>query len=198
VTDLFGQPDAATPLSAEERDDLLQSWVTHRADLNEAESANILRGTAWAQRRLRRMPEELLTDMFVRLLHRHMFGDVWRWAGRYRLTDRNLGINPHRIPQEIPLLLGDVNYWVERNVYPRDEIAIRLHHRLVAIHPFPNGNGRHARMMADLLVERMGEARFTWGGASLADVSELRTHYIRSLRAADNHDIVPLLRFARS
>jgi Fic-DOC domain mobile mystery protein B len=124
-------------------------------------------------------------------------GDVWDWAGQYRLTERNIGIDPHRIPNEMAMLFDDVRYWVAHETYPPDEIAIRLHHRLVAIHPFPNGNGRHARLMADLLIERLGGKPFTWGGGGLHDMGELRASYIKALRAADNHEIEPLLEFAR-
>jgi Fic-DOC domain mobile mystery protein B len=127
-----------------------------------------------------------------------MFGDVWDWAGNYRLTERNIGIEPQRIPNDLIMMLDDVRYWVAHNTYPPDEIAVRLHHRLVAIHPFPNGNGRHARMMADLLIERLGGEPFSWGGATLHDVGELRDRYVTALRAADDHDIEPLVTFARS
>ena len=126
-----------------------------------------------------------------------MFGDVWKWAGAYRQTERNLGIASHRIPVEVRMLLDDVRFWIDKNTYPTDEIAVRLHHRLVAIHPFANGNGRHARLMADLLAEKLGGAALTWGGASLADEGELRRRYVDALQAADGHDIGPLLAFAR-
>jgi len=127
-----------------------------------------------------------------------MFGEVWRWAGTFRRTERNIGIEAHRIHHELAVLLDDVRYWVANGTFPPDELAIRFHHRLVAIHPFPNGNGRHARLMADLLVERRGGQPFSWGGGRLADVGALRAAYVAALRAADNHDIGPLLAFARA
>jgi Fic-DOC domain mobile mystery protein B len=198
MTDLFQEPDDATPLQPEEREGLLQTWITHRRDLNEAEQANIIDGAAWARRRRRLKPEGMLTDGFVRKLHSRMFGDVWVWAGQYRKTERNIGIETWRIAQEVPALLDDVRYWVEHNTFPPDEIAVRLHHRLVAVHPFPNGNGRHARLMADLLITRLGGEPFSWGGGGLADPGELRQRYVTALRAADDHDIGPLVEFARS
>jgi Fic-DOC domain mobile mystery protein B len=140
----------------------------------------------------------LLKADFALSLHKCMFGDVWRWAGTYRTTALDIGIDAYRIPVEIAALFDDVRYWVEHETYPPDEIAVRLHHRLVAIHPFPNGNGRHTRLMADLLIERLGGEPFSWGGGALADTGELRTRYIEALRAADTHDIGPLLAFARS
>ena len=100
-----------------------------------------------------------------------MFGDVWQWAGQYRVTERNIGIESWRITQEVPSLLGDVRCWIENKTYSPDEIAVRLHHRLVAAHPFPNGNGRHARLMADLLIGLLGEKPFSWGSGSLADIA---------------------------
>jgi Fic-DOC domain mobile mystery protein B len=198
VTDLFQEPADATPLEAAERDGLLQSWITHRRDLNEAEETNIAKGAAWARGRKNRNPDELLTDDFARLLHKRIFGEVWRWAGSYRRTEKNIGIESNRIPAEVLMMFDDVRYWVGHKTYPPDEIATRLHQRLALIHPFPNGNGRHARLMADLLVEKLGGQPFSWGGGSLADVGELRTRNIAALKAADNHDFGPLLAFVRS
>jgi Fic-DOC domain mobile mystery protein B len=198
VTDLFEEPSGATPLEPGEREGLLQSWITHRRDLNEAEQDNILKGATWGRRRRSRKPTDIATVGFALSLHRRMFGDVWKWAGAYRHTARNIGIEPHRIPAEMPMMLDDVRYWIEHETYPPDEIAVRLHHRLVAIHPFPNGNGRHARLMADLLIGRLGGKPFTWGGGSLAGIGELRARYVAALRAADDHDMAPLLAFARS
>ena len=198
MTDLFQEPEDATPLEPQEREGLLQSWITHRKDLNEAEQENIVEAAAWA-RRLRRLSlERLLSVDFMQAFHKRMFGDVWQWAGTFRTTERNIGIQAYRIAMELAALLDDVRFWIEHDTYPRDEIAIRFHHRLVAIHPFPNGNGRHARLAADLLVERLGGELFSWGGGSLADVGELRARYVGALRAADDHDIGPLLEFARS
>lgn len=198
MTDLFQEPDDATPLAPGEREGLLQSWITHRADLNEAERENIVEGVTWARRRRRRTVDGMLNDGFVRELHKRMFGDVWNWAGSYRQTERNIGVDAFRIPNELGNLFGDVRYWVEHKTFSPDEIAIRLHHRLVAIHPFANGNGRHARLMADLLIELFGGTPFSWGGGSLADTGELRARYVAALQAADDHDIGRLLEFARS
>jgi len=198
VTDLFNEPDDATPLTPSERDGLKQSWITTRNDLNEAEQENILKGAVWARRARSRKPIDLLRDDFSLNLHKRMFGDVWNWAGTFRRTERNIGIAPQRVAAEVPMMFDDLRFWVEHQTYPADETAVRLHHRLVAIHPFPNGNGRHARLMADLLIERLGGESFSWGGGSLADTGQLRAAYVKALRIADNHDIGPLLAFARS
>lgn len=198
MTDLFQEPSDATPLAPEEREGLKQSWITHRRDLNEAEEENILKGSAWARFRRGLNATNILDDRFALTLHKRMFGDVWTWAGSYRTTERNIGIEAHRIAVEVRTLFGDVRYWVEHVTYPPDEIAVRLHHRLVAIHPFPNGNGRHARLLADLLIERLGRAPFSWGGGSLTNMSQLRTNYIAALKMADGNEIRPLLAFARS
>lgn len=196
MTGLFQEPDDATPLAPPERDGLLQSWITHRRDLNDAEQQNILHGAAWARGRRSRQPVEMLGVTFAQTLHRRMFGEVWRWAGTYRQTPRNIGIEAYRIGPEMAALLDDVKFWIAHKTYPPDEIAVRLHHRLVVIHPFPNGNGRHARMMADLLMERLGGRPFSWGGGSLINAGDLRRTYITALRAADNHDLGPLVAFA--
>lgn len=198
MTDLFQEPKDATPLEPQEREGLLQTWITHRRDLNEAEEENIVEGAAWARGRRRLPLERMLSEDFMRTLHKRMFGDVWQWAGTFRTTERNIGVQAYRIGTELARLLSDIRYWIEHKTFPPDEIAIRFHHRLVAIHPFPNGNGRQARLAADLLIERLGGDPFTWGSGSLANVGELRRRYIAELRAADNHEVAPLLEFARS
>jgi Fic-DOC domain mobile mystery protein B len=195
VSDFFAQPDDATPLDAEEREGLAQTWITTRADLNEAEQANIDDAVAWTGRR---RDTEILTEGFVFELHKRMFGDVWSWAGSTRKTGKNIGVDPRQIHIQLGGLLRDAQYWVEHRSFSADEIAVRLHHGLVAIHPFPNGNGRHARLMADLLIAQLGGEPFSWGGGILRDIGTLRAEYIGALRAADNHDFTPLLVFARS
>ena len=127
-----------------------------------------------------------------------MLGDVWRWAGRFRTSERNIGIDYWQIPIALRQLLDDTKAWIEYHTYPPDEIALRFHHRLVQIHPFPNGNGRHSRLVADLLVMSFGRERFSWGRESLRDAGAMRRRYIAALRAADNHDMGPLLAFARA
>jgi Fic-DOC domain mobile mystery protein B len=196
MSDIFDQPDdAATPLTEEEKRDLKLSYISNRSELNVAEQENITRGLEWATRRRRR---DILSEKFIRDLHRHMLGDVWRWAGRFRTSPRNLGIDHWEIPVALRMLLDDAKTWIDTNTYPPDEIAVRFHHRLVQIHPFPNGNGRHARMMADLLIAQLGSKPFSWGRGSLRDHGDLRRSYIAALQAADNHDIRPLLEFSRS
>jgi Fic-DOC domain mobile mystery protein B len=160
-----------------------------------SEQANIAKGALWASRQRRR---DVLEEKFLRDLHKRMLGDVWSWAGAYRTTERNIGIPAWKIPAELRILLDDARLWVERSVFDPDELAVRFHHRLVAIHPFPNGNGRHARLAADLLVIRLGGNRFTWGSASLMKTGEMRMRYVAALRQADGHDITALLAFARS
>lgn len=191
---LFDQDDAATPLMHEERDGLIPSYITLRHELNEAEQANILEAEAWAFARKR----DVLDEKFLKGLHKRMFGRVWRWAGEFRLTERNIGVAPYRISIDLRNLLDDCRYWIENGTYPPDEIAARFHHRLVLIHPFPNGNGRHARMATDLFLVALGQPRFSWGQGNLVDASETRQAYVAALRAADGHDIGPLLEFVRS
>jgi len=190
--------DGATPLTAEEERDLAIS-IALRAELNAFERENILEARRWALRERTLARDDLLTEDFLRELHRRMFRRVWRWAGKYRATERNLGVPLIRLHQDLRLLLDDARYWLAQNTYPKDEIAIRFHHRLVVIHPWPNGNGRHARLMADILVRRQGQPPLTWGaGASLAESGTARQRYLAALRAADDGDIQRLLLFARS
>ena len=194
MSDLFEQADDATPLTPEETRELIPSHIAYRSELNEAEETNIARAQDWAFSRHR----DPLSEKFIKDLHRHMLGEVWRWAGRFRTSERNLGIAYYEIPVAVHQLLEDTKAWVEHHTYPPDEIAVRFHHRLVQIHPFANGNGRHARLMADILVMSFGEKRFSWGSAQLRDAGDVRRRYIDALQAADNHDIRPLIEFARS
>jgi len=195
VSDLFDGPEHATPLTVEERRELIPAYIAYRSELNEAEQENIARAQEWALSRRRR---DLLSEKFIRDLHKKMLGDVWRWAGKFRTSQRNIGMAYWLIPVELRQLLDDCKAWIEFGTYPADEIAVRLHHRLVLIHPFPNGNGRHARLLADLLVMQLGRERFSWGRESLRNPGAVRARYIEALRAADNHDIARLLTFARA
>jgi Fic-DOC domain mobile mystery protein B len=174
--------------------ELIPAHIAYRRELNEAEQEKISRAQDWALNR-RRDP---LSEKFVKELHRRMFGEVWRWAGRFRMSERNLGIVFHEIPVVLRQLLDDTRTWIEYRTYSPDEIAMRFHHRLVLIYPFPNGNGRHARLMADLVVMRLGGERFSWGSVNLQDAGSVRQRYIAALQATDDHEIGPLLAFARS
>jgi Fic-DOC domain mobile mystery protein B len=191
-------PAGATPLTAEEQEELLPSIQT-RGELNELEAANIDRATAWALGRGRRRAErDVITVDGLLALHRRMFGDTWRWAGRFRLSNKNLGVPKERIAEGLRNLCDDIRYQIDHRTYEPDELAVRFHHRLVSIHPFPNGNGRHARLAANVLVRRLGKEPFSWGGTSLVAPNPTRSQYIASLGKADAGDIGPLLVFARS
>jgi Fic-DOC domain mobile mystery protein B len=191
---LAEQDDASTPLSPEEREGLIPSYITLRGELYEAEQANILDADTWAFSRKRKV----LDEGFLNTLHKRMYGNVWRWAGTYRKSQKNIGIEYFRIPTELRTLLDDCRYWIEHNTYPPDDIAARFHHRLVCIHCYPNGNGRHARTAADLLLTSLGRGRFSWGSTNLVDAGATRATYVAALRAADNHDYAPLFAFVRS
>lgn len=192
----FETPDGATPLDPDEADGLLLSHITTRAELDRWEQENIAEAEAWA---FRRTPSDILSDGFARRLHKRMFGNVWRWAGTYRKTGKNIGLDAWQIATELRTLCDDCQVWIAQAVYPPDEIAVRFHHRLTAIHPFANGNGRHARLMTDiLLVYLLGQPRFTWGSGNLVNAGECRKQYITALRAADRYDYGQLLTFVRS
>jgi Fic-DOC domain mobile mystery protein B len=195
MTDLFAEPDGATPLSAEEKCDLIPAYIAFRHELNLAEQENIAKAKAWAAGTGH---DELVSEDFIQELHRRMFADVWRWAGRYSKTEKSIGIDPREIAVEIRKLTGDAKAQIEHKSYSPDEIAVRLHHRLTKIHAFPNGNGRHARLMADLLIAALGGVPFSWGSGSLHEVGALRKAYIGALREADRENMAPLVAFARS
>jgi Fic-DOC domain mobile mystery protein B len=188
--------DGNTPLSPEELADLLPSLST-REELNEWERENILRAREWSIRD-RTRPRDMVSDDYVRKLHRKMFDQTWKWAGRYRQSDKNIGIPVLEIRESLAALFGDARYWIENRTFSPDETAVRFHHRLVAVHPFPNGNGRHARLIADALVVKFGRATFTWGAANPTQPGEARARYLEALRMADKGELEPLLGFARS
>jgi Fic-DOC domain mobile mystery protein B len=191
---LDGPDDAATPLGEDERDGLIPSYITLRGELNEAEQANILEAEEWAFARRR----DVVDEKFLNNLHKRMFGNVWRWAGQYRRTDKNVGVDAYRIPQELRQLVDDCRYWIDHKTYDPDEIAARFHHKLVWIHPYPNGNGRHARLATDLLLVSLGRGRFTWGRENLVNPGDTRQRYITALREADGHNFRALLDFVRT
>lgn len=192
-------PADATPLEDEELEGLRQSWVTTRGDLNEVEADNILTATnKWLARR--NNLGRLLDDKAVRDLHNDMFGRVWTWAGSYRQTEKTIGIDPTNISVAVRDLVEDAKYWfAPDSAMDLDAAAVKFHHKLVLIHPFANGNGRHSRLMTDLIIRSAGGTQLTWGGrANLGAASEVRAHYIRALRAADLGDYTELTAFVRA
>jgi Fic-DOC domain mobile mystery protein B len=188
-------PEGATPLDPDEMEGLKFKHVTTRGELDELEQINIQAGLLWLARQRRK---DVLSDNFAVTLHKRLFGDVWSWAGTFRKTGKNIGIDPLHIGVELRKLMDDARYWAERGTYNPAEAALRLHHRMVFIHPFPNGNGRHARIMADTVLTRVyGAEPIDWaGGRDLQQMSDRRTAYIAALRAADKGDLAPLLAFA--
>lgn len=189
----FDPPPGATPLDADEAIGLIPKGIATRGQLDEYESANIAEALAWAERKRR----DVLSEGFLTELHKRMFGRVWRWAGTYRASGKNIGIAPHDIAPAIRDLVEDVKTQVAAARLPYVEIAIRFHHRMTRIHPFANGNGRHARLATDLLLEQLGEARFSWGAGDLEHVGAARAKYIAALRTADGGDYQPLSDFLR-
>ena len=201
--DLFSEPEGATPLDPEDAAGLIPTWVATRGDLNAAEQENIARAMVWASAsRSMARRDSLLTEESLLTLHRRMFGDVWKWAGTYRHHDTNLGVHWPYISTQVRDLLADVVAQTADPAelpWPTDELSVRFHHRLVLVHPFSNGNGRHARLAADLLVSSLGRPVFSWGSENLGSPGETRRAYLDALRTADRiFDYGPLLAFARS
>lgn len=187
-------PPGATPLDPDEAEGLIPEHIHTHGELNEWEQENIVEGETWAFAHRRK---NILTPEFVDELHKRMFGRTWRWAGEHRTTEKNIGMDPARIAVELKKLCEDVAAQIEHRAYPLDEIAARFHHRLVSIHPYPNGNGRHARTMADLLLVGNGAPRFSWGAGDLVHEGEVRNRYTAALQAADRRNYEPLLQFVR-
>jgi len=188
-------PEHATPLDRNETEGLLLTHITSRSELDRWEQDNINEALAWLENH---PPKNILSEPFMKRLHKKMFGNVWQWAGTFRHTDKNIGVPWYLISVERKLC-DDVAYWLENQIFPEDETAARFHHRLVSIHLFPNGNGRHARLMTDILLEnRIGKPPFSWGSANLKAADMDREKYIDALIAADQNDYEPLIRFVRS
>jgi Fic-DOC domain mobile mystery protein B len=186
------EPEGATPLDDEELEGLKPSHITTRQELNEWEHTNIEQGEIWAFSRKRL---EILTVGFVRELHFKMFDETWQWAGQWRKSGKNIGIPAYEISGQVKNLCEDVAIWVREEVYPLAETAARLHHRLVYIHPFPNGNGRHARLFADVLLYNNDQPRLPWGGVALEREGNVRDTYIAALKEADGGNFKPLLTY---
>ncbi|QDG57810.1 mobile mystery protein B [Pseudomonas sp. NIBRBAC000502773] len=184
-----------TPLDPDEVAGLKPRHIAIQGELDEWEAQNILKASRWVARQKKL---DVLNVHFCRELHVKMFDDTWKWAGTFRKSDKNIGCDWTQIAVNLRQLLDNVAYWLEHNVFPPEEIAVRFHHRLVWLHAFPNGNGRHARLMTDCLLRQCGLAPFSWGHGNLVIVNEVRQRYIQALRAADANDYALLLAFVRS
>lgn len=189
-------PNGATPLDPDEIEGLKLGHITTRDELNRFEQDNINDALQWLDSCRK---SDILTEKFVKMLHQKMFGKVWKWAGGFRKSGKNIGVDWHKIPTELHMLLEDVRYWLNHKTYSDDEIAVRFHHKLVWIHVFSNGNGRHARLMADVLLRDVLKLQpFSWNICRINHEDEVRALYLKALRLADNSDYTALLDFVRA
>ena len=193
----FQYAPGATPLDPDEAAGLVPSHITTQADLNAWEQANILQAVRWVARQKKR---DLLTEGFVRDLHRRMFDQTWKWAGTFRQSNKNIGVDWTKVAVKLRNLLDNTRFQIDHKVFEPDELVVRFHHQLVWVHAFPNGNGRHARLMADVLAQQLGRPRMTWGGADveLVSMGTVRDRYLKTLREADQGQWSALIAFARS
>jgi Fic-DOC domain mobile mystery protein B len=190
--------DGQTPLDEEEKEGLRIPTLATRAELDEFEQQNIEQAVQWTMGRSFKSAT-IFTEEFVKMVHKRMYSNVWAWAGEFRKTNKNIGIDHWKIHPELRKLLDDVKYWHENNTYPPDEIAVRFKHRLVSIHCFANGNGRHSRFMADIIIEKIyKQPVFSWGAANLSGEGDTRKAYLKAIKSADSGDYRLLLTFARS
>lgn len=188
-----------TPLDPEELEGIKIYSISTKAELDEHEQKNIEEAILWAKR-LKLPNEKIISEKFIKDLHKNMFKNVWKWAGKFRTSEKNIGVKSYIIATELKILLDDTLFWIENKTYPADEIAIRFKHRLVFIHCFPNGNGRHSRLMADIIMEKIFNLTpFSWGIYQVGvEKEQMRAEYINAVKAADNHDYQPLLHFSQS
>jgi len=192
----FKYPEGATPIDPDEAEGLLLTHITTHGELNRWEQDNIVEALAWIDKT---KPTNILNEQFIKQLHKRMFGNVWKWAGKFRRSDKNIGVSWHQVPMCLKNMCDDVPVWIQTQNESPEEMAVRFHHRLVWIHPFPNGNGRHARLMADIFITNVLQGSpFTWGKRNLSNPSENRSRYINALQEADNGNYIPLLEFAKS
>jgi Fic-DOC domain mobile mystery protein B len=191
-----GSPDS-TPLEPDEAERLMPTHVATQGELNAWEQLNIARADAWAMSSRRRHATVVLSAKFAEELHRRMFDQTWTWAGTYRRTGKNIGVPASEVRSALRERLADASFWLAEEVYALDEIAARLHYQLVVVHPWPNGNGRWSRLMADALLHGERQPRFSWGGGGLASTTSARANYLAALRAADHGNFSPLLAFVR-
>ena len=195
MSKIVGEPDGSTPLDPDEIQGLKFKHITLRRHLDEIEQYNIIEGLKWLKKQKKKKDANVLYEQFCCLLHEKLFGHVWQWAGKFRKTERNIGCDPIQIAVNLRNLFDDTQYWIDHQTFSSKEIAIRFHHRLVAIHPFPNGNGRHSRIMADtVLTHILNEPAIDWSaGKNLQAMSAHRAAYISALRKADTGDYSELL-----
>jgi Fic-DOC domain mobile mystery protein B len=187
-----------TPIEEEEKEELKIKTISTRGELDEFEQANIEKAVEWSFR-INPAAEKILTVEFIKEVHKRMFDEVWGWAGQFRKSNKNIGVDKYQIEQELRILMDDCKFWIDNKVYHDDEIAIRFKHRLVKTHPFPNGNGRHSRLCADILISKgLMKEIFSWGTGSLSKLGETRTNYLDAIHEADQGNIIPLLDFART
>lgn len=187
-----------TPLDEEEKEGLKIKSITTQGELDEFEQLNIEKAVEWTIH-TKIKAEKILTEKFVKDLHKRMYGDVWKWAGEFRKTEKNLGIPWTQIEIETKNLLDDTKYWIENQTFSPEETAIRFKHRIVSIHCFPNGNGRHSRLMADIIMESIfGNEVFSWHQSNMVKANETRKQYIKALKEADQGNIAPLIEFAKN
>ena len=188
-----------TPLDPNELNGLIPDYITTQGELNILEKANILEAQLWA---LGRKHQDVLSVSFVHSLHKKMFNQVWRWAGVARKSDKNIGVPWDQVSSQLDQLLKNTQHWIKVEVYSWDEIGARFHHQLVSVHVFPNGNGRHARLITEILLEKYGQELFTWGlinsASSIDAEGRLREEYLASLREADSNQFSRLINFVRS
>lgn len=190
--------DGQTPLDEEEKEGLKIKSITTQGELDELEQLNIEKAVEWTIHTKLNLGK-ILTEKFIKDLHKKMYSDVWKWAGEFRRTEKNIGIPWIQIGIELKNLLDDTKYWIENETYSQEEIAIRFKHRIVSIHCFPNGNGRHSRMMADIIMESIFEKEiFSWHQSNMVKANETRKEYINALREADNGNVEPLIKFAKN
>jgi len=190
--------DGQTPVDEDEKEGLLIETISTRNELDEFEQLNIEEAVQWVLGKNFKA-SAIFTEKFICDLHRLMYGHVWKWAGEFRKSNKNLGVDKHQIPLQLKMLCDDALFWIQNKTYPNDEIAIRFKHRLVSIHCFPNGNGRHSRLMADIIIDKIfNENAFTWGAGNLTKPGQARTAYLKAIKQADSGNYKPLLEFARS
>lgn len=191
----FQNPPGATPLN--DTEGLIPKHITTQEDINEYEQNNILRAIKKLMAS-RYRKERWLNSSFIKQVHKEMFGETWEWAGEFRKIETNIGLPPYQISSEIKKLCDDINFWPIESEKKAIENAVKFHYRLTHIHPFKNGNGRHARFMANLYLYNHHFSLLPWGACPLNKNDATRKKYLTALKEADQGKLDKLIQFAES
>jgi Fic-DOC domain mobile mystery protein B len=187
--------DGSTPLDHDQIKGIRFAHLTTMGELDELEDENIQRGLEWLNHQ---KTKDYLSIEFLCKLHEKLFGEVWKWAGKFRTVEVNISkYRHHDVRPQLHNFFEDIKLWISGGKMSWDEISAEMHHRLVTIHPFPNGNGRTTRIFTEYVQKRNQQQVTSWGSTRKIDQKKRRDDYIKALRLADIGDFRALIDFMK-